>query len=181
MWEAAAKSFKSHLKKVLGEVKLNFEEFSTVLTQVEACLNSRPITPLPEASDIIEVLKPSHFLIGRPLAALSEENEDQEVRSLRRWQLCQSLVRHIWTQWPWKYLNTLNRFSKWHTKTRDYQVHDVMCLREEPTAPTRWPLAKVIKVHPGQDGKVRVDTVRTTKGDYVRPVVKLVSLIQGRK
>ena len=80
--EAAVKSFKSHLKKVLGEVKLNFEEFSTVLTQVEACLNSRPITPLPEASDIIEVLTPSHFLIGRPLAALPEENEDQEVRSL---------------------------------------------------------------------------------------------------
>ena len=82
---------------MLGEAKLNFEEFSTVLTQVEACLNSRPLTPLPEASDITEMLTPDQFLIGRPLAALPKENEDLEVRPLRRWQLCQSLVRHIWT------------------------------------------------------------------------------------
>ena len=63
LWEAVVKSFKSQLKKVLGEAKLNFEEFSTVLTQVEACLNSRPKTPLPEASDTIKVLTPGHFLI----------------------------------------------------------------------------------------------------------------------
>ena len=78
-------------------------------------------------------------------------------------------------------MNTLNRFSKWHTETRDYQVGNVVCLLEEPTAPTRWPLAKVIKVHLGQDGKGRVVIVRTAKGDYVRPVVKLVPLIQGHE
>ena len=60
---------------------------------------------------------------------------------------------------------------KWNTKTRDYQAGDIVYLREEPTAPTRWPLAKVIKVHSGQDGKVRVVTVWTTKGAYVRLVV----------
>ena len=67
LWEAAAKSFRLHVKKVLGEVKLNFEEFSTVLVQVEACLNSRPLTPLPDKSNTLEVLAPGHFLIGRPL------------------------------------------------------------------------------------------------------------------
>ena len=76
---------------------------------------------------------------------------------------------------------TLNKLSKWHTETRDYQVGDIVCLREEPTATTRWPLAKVKKVHPGQDGKVGVVTVKTAKGNYVRPVVKLVPLIQGHE
>ena len=67
LWEAAVKSFKTHLRKVLGEAKLTFEEYTTVLTQVEACLNSRPLCPLPDSDDGIEALTPGHFLIGRPL------------------------------------------------------------------------------------------------------------------
>ena len=118
-----------------GEAKLNFEEFSTVLTQGEGCLNSPPLTPISGVSDTIEVLTPGHFLIGRSLTAFPEENEHQEVRRLRRWQLCQNLVRHIRTRWSREYFNTLNRFSKWHTGTRNYQLGDVVCLREEPTAP----------------------------------------------
>ena len=90
LWEAAVKSFKTHIRKILGEVKLNFEELSTVLTQVEACLNSRPLTPIPDSSDALEVLTPGHFLIGRPLTALPDEADHHEVAPLRRWRLCQN-------------------------------------------------------------------------------------------
>ena len=61
---------------------------------------------------------------------------------------------------------------------RGYHLGDVVCLREEPMAPTKWPLAKITK---GQDGKVRVVTIRTAKGEYVRPIVKLVPLVQERE
>ena len=63
LWEAAVKSMKYHLRRIVGDLKLTYEELSTVLTQVEACLNSRPLVPLTTSDDNIEALTPGHFLI----------------------------------------------------------------------------------------------------------------------
>ena len=73
LWEAAVKSFKTHLAHIVGNTRLNFEEMSTVLAQIEACLNSRPLGTLPDNNkDGIEMLTPGHFLIGRPLQAIPD-------------------------------------------------------------------------------------------------------------
>ena len=71
LWEAAVKSFKRHFRCVVGDVCLSYEELTTVLTQIEACLYSRPLTPLPLPEDDIEALKPSHFLDWRPHKSLT--------------------------------------------------------------------------------------------------------------
>lgn len=64
LWEAAVKSIKHHLKRVLTS-NLTFEEMTTLLCQIEACLNSSPLTPADESdTDAIEMLTPGHFLIG---------------------------------------------------------------------------------------------------------------------
>ena len=114
LWEAAVKSTKMHLRHIVGEVKLTFEELSTVLAQIEACLNSRPLVPLNTPDeDGIEALTPGHFLIGRPLCALPDPSSSyRQLSLLKCWDLCQNLSRHFWKRWSAEYLTTLNKFCK---------------------------------------------------------------------
>lgn len=163
----------------MGSIKFTYEEFSTVLAQVEACLNSRPLVPVSCYDDEgIDVLTPGHFLIGQPLCALPDPSSSFQSTTLqRRWHLCQNVVRHFWQRWSSEYLVILNKFSKWHYPKRNLAVGDVVVLKEDSILPTKWPLAKVIQVHPGQDGLVRVATVKTENGTYRRPVTKIAALL----
>ena len=73
LWEASVRSAKTHLKRIMGSVKLTYEELTTVLAQIEACLNGRPLVPASSPDDdAIEALTPGHFLIGKPLCALPD-------------------------------------------------------------------------------------------------------------
>ena len=131
LWEASVKSFKTHVRRTAGKAKLSFEELTMVLVQIKACMNSRPLTPLPDASDEYEAVTPGHFLVGKPLTALpyhSTCTTNQSMSLLRRWCLCQNLVRHFWSQWSLQYLNELQRAWKWHVPSRNIKVEDIVCL-----------------------------------------------------
>ncbi|GFV39406.1 pro-Pol polyprotein [Trichonephila clavipes] len=73
LWEAGVKAFKFHLKRVVGNAHLTLEEFITILCEIEAVLNSRPLTPLTSNFDDFETLTPGHFLVGT-LVLIKDEN-----------------------------------------------------------------------------------------------------------
>ncbi|XP_029172171.1 uncharacterized protein LOC114941361 [Nylanderia fulva] len=64
LWEAGVKSTKYHLRRVLGDQLFTYEKLLTLLCQIEACLNSRPLYPLSADSTDFAALTPGHFLIG---------------------------------------------------------------------------------------------------------------------
>ena len=68
-------------------------------------------------------------------------------------------------------------YSKWHRKGTNLCVGDIVILKEENTIPTKWPLGRVISVHPGKDQLVRVADIKTAQGVYRRPVTKLALLL----
>ncbi|UYV62920.1 hypothetical protein LAZ67_2002452 [Cordylochernes scorpioides] len=113
IWEAGIKSFKFHLLRCLKSQILTFEELSTLTTQIEACLNSRPICPLSSDSDDFNPLTPGHFLIGRPLTALPESyDDDVPINYLDRWSLNKKLKDVFWKRWNREYLNNLQQRLK---------------------------------------------------------------------
>ena len=71
----------------------------------------------------------------------------------------------------------LQRIYKWQYPTRGLVPDDIVLLIEDKILPTKWPLARVIKVYPGSDGVVRIVDIKTAEGLYRRPVRKLAPLL----
>ena len=84
LWKVAVKTLKCQFLHIVGDVWLTFEELAMILAQVAACLNSRPLTPLSQREDGIELLTPGHFLIRRPLEALPDLAKTSKPVSLLR-------------------------------------------------------------------------------------------------
>lgn len=74
LWEAGVKSAKFHLRRIVGNAMLTFEELTTVLAQIEAILNSRPLCPVSSGPSDLNCLTPAHFLIGEPLTSIPERD-----------------------------------------------------------------------------------------------------------
>ena len=97
IWEANIKSVKRHLFKTIGETVLTLEEFYTLITQIEAVVNSRPLSPLSNDPTDLNPLTPGHFLIGRSLVAAPDENLDGVPQNrLSYHQQIQLLVQSLW-------------------------------------------------------------------------------------
>lgn len=181
LWEAGVKSVKRHLTRVIGTHNLTFEEYATLLSQVEACVNSRPIAKLSDDPSDIGALTPAHFLIGESLITLAEPQSfrDDNTSHLKRYEMLQKMTQDIWRRWNTEYISTLNSRAKWRTKTRNLQTNDLVVIREDNMAPCKWRLGRVIEIYPSGDGLVRAVKLKTAHGEYSRPITKLGLLIES--
>lgn len=176
LWEAGVKSTKTLLYRTLGLQRLTYEELTTLLSRIEATLNSRPLGALSSDPSDFEALTPSHFLTLMSSTATVEPNlQNIPLSHFQRWRLIKDLHAHFWKRWQTEYLQTLQRRSKW-TNHSDNLEPDTLVLIREPTPPLLWKLGRILQLHPGQDGIVRVATVQTTTGIIKRPIVKLCPL-----
>lgn len=177
LWEASVKSMKFHLKRIMGQSILTFEELYTLLVQIEGTLNSRPLCQLSSEIDL-QALSPAHLLTGGPIVAVPQPsllnfNENR----LDRWKILGKLHQDFWKSWSVDYLSDLQqRPKRWSKAQRNLMINDIVVVKNELLPPSSWLLARVIDTHPGEDGIVRVVTVRHQNGQFKRPVSKLCYL-----
>ena len=199
LWEAAVKSTKHHLKRVVGQQRLSFEELTTVAAQVEAFLNSRPLGSITSHDpDGITPLTPGHFLVGRPLESYPETEVGVAVPLCKRWNLCQAITQQFWKRWAAEYLQQLQKSSKWHKQTPNLKPGDLVLMTDGNKFHTQWTMGKVVNTYPGKDQLIRAvdvqtETVisppsttnktvlakqlKTKKAIYRRPISKLALLL----
>lgn len=177
LWEACVKSAKTHIVRVLQDIKPTREELETLVAQVEACLNSRPSTPQYDDPNDGAPLTPGHFLIGRPLVAIPEPDfTSKPVNRLTRWQHMQQALQHFWRRWSADYLQRLQSKTKWPTEHNNIRPGQIVLMKNSNLPPLQWPLAMVLEAIPGRDGKVRAARVKTVNGEYLRNIRSLCVL-----
>jgi len=180
LWEAGVKSTKGQLTRVIGGTHLTVEEFVTLLAEVEATLNSRPLTQMSSDPNDLSFLTPGHFLVGGPIVALPQEDlTDVPQNRLTRWKLVQQMSQHFWKRWEQEYLMLLQSRPKWFHPQPNLAPGILVLIRDnDPTwGPLKWKLGRITNTFPGPDGHVRVCDVQIGNGNIIRrPVVKLSAL-----
>ncbi|XP_037940331.1 uncharacterized protein LOC119673165 [Teleopsis dalmanni] len=177
LWEAAIKTAKWHFCRAIGLTILDFDELRTLVCQIAAIINSRPLFPLSECPEDLDVLTPAHFLIGAPLTSIIEP--DLTILNFNRldhWQRISHIQQVFWKRWSTEYLTLLQERTKWRSSTPNMSLGAIVLLKDDNLPPLRWLLGRVIEIIPGPDGVVRVVVVRTKNGVFRRAVTKLCIL-----
>ncbi|XP_072403037.1 uncharacterized protein [Diabrotica undecimpunctata] len=160
LYEAGIKSSKNHLKRVVGNNILTFEELSTVFAQIEAILNSRPLSPLSSDPNDENPLTPAHFLIDQPLIATPEPDiTDLPTGRLSRFQLLEQMRQNFWRRWSKEYISELQQRVKWKKTQRTLSQGSMVLVKEDNINPLKWRLGRVLELHPGKDGICRVASI----------------------
>lgn len=175
LWEAGVKSFKSIFRKVAQTQKYTFEQFTTLLTRIEAVLNSRPLSPMTENPQELTALTPGHFLRGAPLVALPEKSSDG-LKLIDRWDKLKMIQHNFARRWKDEYIKEMHRRYKWKSPKENIKLGQLVVIKDDSLPPCEWRLGRIIKTHPGPDGRTRVADIKTQLGTVTRAISKICVL-----
>lgn len=178
-WERLVRSVKTALKSVLNAQHPKEKVLRSLLIEVEAVINSRPLTYVSLESDAEPSITPNCFLLGTPGGTCTPgEFSDHDLCSRKQWRIVQQLTNHFWRRWIQEYLPILTKRSKWFEKQRNLEVGDVVVMFDSKAPRNTYKRGVIKRVYPGPDGQVRTVDVKTTnkKKVYRRTVRKLAWL-----
>ena len=175
IWESAVKSAKGLIKRSFGQAVLSEHFLRLVVMEAEAILNSRPLGELPDDPDTLQPLTPSMLITGFKhdlFPVLPGRKPDELAVSqnpYQRYRYLQTLIADFWKRWKTEYLAILHTRGKSLKFTPNIAIGELVLVADEDTPPGKWPMARVLKTYPGDDGVVRAVKLKTQRGETSRP------------
>ncbi|KAJ8883990.1 hypothetical protein PR048_015846 [Dryococelus australis] len=150
----------------MGTTCLRYEELVTLVTQIEACINSRPLVTLYNDHSDPKALTPGHLIISTAIINIPEPDLGYvKLGLLSRWQLLQQKIQ----QWSKEYLN-------WTSSSENIKPGELVVLKEDRVPPLCWRMGVMEEVHSGTGVLGRVATAKTSTGGYKKLVTNLCPL-----
>ena len=183
-WERLIGLTKTALRKVLGKALVTLPVLQTLIVEIEAVLNDRPLTHVSSDLNDLEPLTPSHLLCGRRITSLPHKIMDDElndptygappVREIAKRQ--SELLHHFQRRWKREYLTSLRENHRMVGRDgQEIKAGDVVIIHDD-TPRINWKLAVVERLITGLDGITRAAEIRTAGGKTNRPITRLFPL-----
>lgn len=170
------------LLKKDSATRLSHEVLSTLMAEVMAIMNARPLVPISYDAEVPEMLSPA-TLLTQKASVTPAPLGDFELDHLCKvqWRQVQSLADSFWKRWRLEYLATLQPRRKWTSEKPDLKEGDIVLIKDVQAKRNEWPLGRIVKAIASSDGKVRKVIVKTlSQGvikEYLRPISDVVLLV----
>ena len=149
---------------------LTEESLITLLYEVAAILNCRPLSHLNLSDSTIEPLTPNHLLTQKSSVVVSPPGTfvKQDLYLHKRWRRVQYLANIFWKRWRQEYLDSINKRQKWTGEQRNISIGDVVLLCDENEERNNWKLARVVECFTSNDGLVRSVKIQLASNELDR-------------
>uniref|UniRef100_A0A914USC2 Integrase catalytic domain-containing protein n=1 Tax=Plectus sambesii TaxID=2011161 RepID=A0A914USC2_9BILA len=189
MYERMVAMVKKAYKAAVGRQVLTLDQFATLLTEIEAVVNCRPLTYIGGDVTAESILRPVDFLLPRnqpglpPLQAEKEEEEYQpdalnsQEKLVVAWKNTMATLNHFWQIWHDDYLTSLReRQQRLHKGPRSQQhstpkVGEVVLIKDDIIPRGFWRLGQIEEVNVSHDEEIRVAKVRVANGNTLRRAI----------
>uniref|UniRef100_A0A915DCU7 Integrase catalytic domain-containing protein n=1 Tax=Ditylenchus dipsaci TaxID=166011 RepID=A0A915DCU7_9BILA len=172
-YERLVAMVKHHLRRTLGRSALTADVFETILVQVEAIVNSRPITFLSHDQTFPQPLSPSDFLMplkgGVPPTELADSEYTPQKSTpetlLELWEKQLQALNNFWCQWSADYLLSLKERYQKITQSRPVpKVGEVVLVWQEEMPRGLWRYAVITALLKNSDQAVSDAEIRFANG-----------------
>ncbi|KAL6722448.1 hypothetical protein Aduo_017573 [Ancylostoma duodenale] len=200
-YERLIQTVKRALYKTLGSRTVAEDTLRTVLTEIEASLNSRPLTYQESESDDLPILRPVDFLQKDMLITragttnpINQDDQDEsylppdEAAKLRTRIQAETALKEsvklteaFWKVWQTSYLTALREAHKINTgerrtSTKIPKEGDIVLISDGILPRNAWKIGRVTKTVKSKDGGIREVELRGPNGSQKRPPNLLIPL-----
>ncbi|KAK2903738.1 hypothetical protein Q8A73_010395 [Channa argus] len=177
VWERLIRSVRKVLSATLKDQSLDEEGLQTLLCEVEAILNSRPITTPSDDPNDLEALTPNHLLLLKTQPSIPQGVfQEDDLYSRRRWRQVQYMADLFWKRWVKEYLPELQRRQKWTHAKRNFVPGDIVLIVDESAPRNSWVIGRIIHAIQDERGLVRQVRIKTRTNEFDRPITKVCLL-----
>ena len=179
-WERMVGLVKGILGAIVPGKIMDDDTLHTLLLEVEAIVNSRPLTDVFVDGDTDLPLTPSHLLrINHSIGLPPMPTDKSDVYARRRYRLVQFAADEFWRRWILEYPRTLFPRRKWEERRENIRCGDVVLVVDTTSPRGEWPLGRVVELFPDKHGVVRIVNVKTKSGTLKRPITKLCVIVKA--